>query len=252
MVPTRRGLLGVVGFLAVGAGCGSTDTETATVAEDDPPTGDDAGQLTDPPTLVVRGEPDDDRAPVAVSEDGEPSGVRRGSRYIDSEVIADREAAAAVATTAAADDDAVRSFLDATDFDRESVYLQTLRVLACYDVELCSIGWSTDGVDTDYGRRLKPYTEACPADTRVFETRLIRLPARIDDANSFSTSLGGGSCGGSRHDDDSEGDGGEGGDSEGDDGEGGDGEGGDGEGDGGEGDSDTATATTTDPATEGA
>ncbi|MEZ3145359.1 hypothetical protein [Halobaculum sp. MBLA0143] len=204
MVPTRRRLLGVVGLLAVGAGCGSTDTETATVGEDDTPAGPDAGQLTDPPTLVVRGEPDDDRPPITLSEGGEPAEFDRRRGTVDSEVVADRETAATVATTAAADDDAVRSFLDATDFDSESVYVQTLQVLACYDVTLCSIGWSTGSVNTEYGRRLKPYTEACPADTRVFETRLIRLPGRIGRVSSLSTSLSGGSCRGSRRDGDGE------------------------------------------------
>ena len=200
MVPTRRGLLGVVGVLAVGAGCGGIDTgtrtETGTVAAGGEPPG-DAGdsRLTDPATVVVRGDPGDDRPPVALpEEDGRPSRFDRPGMDVVSDVIADRETAASVETTAAADDEAVRSFLADTDFTDESVYLQTLRVLACYDVELCSISWTTGEVETDYGRRLKPYTESCPADTRVFETRLIRVPGRIGDANAFSTSLGGSSC----------------------------------------------------------
>lgn len=199
MVPTRRGLLGVVGLLAVGAGCGGIDTdastETGTVAAGgEPPGGAGAGRLTDPATVVVRGDPGDDRPPVVVPESGRLSEFQRDGRMVESEVIADGETAASVETTAAADDETVRSFLADTEFADESVYLQTLRVSACYEVELCSISWTAGEVETDYGRRLKPYTEPCPADTRVFETRLVRVPGRIGDANAFSTSLGGGSC----------------------------------------------------------
>jgi hypothetical protein len=86
-----------------------------------------------------------------------------------------------------------QSFLDETDFDGQTVYVQTRQVQECYRLKLCSVAWHPDEIETDYTRILRPYDERCAADDTVFESRLIRLPAALDEnsVNSFSTSIGG-------------------------------------------------------------
>lgn len=195
--PTRRGLLGAVGLLAATAGCGSSgrrdDTSTPTVAADPDRTVDSRSESGDglPPTLRLRG--GEDVPPIRRPPDEQRRPRPFDSRDLDVHSwIIDSEA---TETLRVAPDgrEAVQSFLADTDFETETVYVQSMRVSACHTVTLCSVSWAGDGVDTDYGRRLKPYTAACEADTRVYESRLIRIPAKID-GGSYSTSLRGSAC----------------------------------------------------------
>ncbi|WP_284009944.1 hypothetical protein [Haloarcula pelagica] len=90
----------------------------------------------------------------------------------------------------------VRSFVDATDFASETLYLETNRVEECFELTLCYVAWSPDSVETDYARTIRPYNEACAVENRVFEARLIRIPAALDEGevNSHGSSIGSGTC----------------------------------------------------------
>lgn len=90
--------------------------------------------------------------------------------------------------------DPVAAFVAATDFDAETLYLETVRVEQCFRLRLCRIGWGAHEVRTDYTRELRPYDERCTADAIAFESRLVRLPVALDadSVNSFSASIGGG------------------------------------------------------------
>ena len=196
--PTRRSLLGAVGLLAATAGCGGRgrrdDTATPTVAADPDRTIENStesgGEI--PPTLRLRG--GEEVPPIR-----RPSDERRRRRPLDDHDwdvhswVLDREATESL-RVASDGREAVQSFLADTDFETETVYVQSMRVSACHTVTLCSVSWAGDGVETDYGRRLKPHTAACEADSRVYESRLIRIPAKIDDGGGYSTSLGGNAC----------------------------------------------------------
>jgi len=91
---------------------------------------------------------------------------------------------------------AIAAFVSQTDFDQETLYLETALVEECYRLQLCSISWQSDKIETDYARLLRPYDERCTADSSVFESRLIRLPVSLDaDAvNAFGSSIGRGTC----------------------------------------------------------
>ncbi len=239
MVPRRR-LLGAVGLLVATAGCGTDRqrdrTPTPTVAAD-PDRAVETGSVSRddvPPTLRLRG--GTDAPPVR-----RPPSKQRRHRPFDGRDwdvhswTLDRENADAVRVVPDGRE-TVEAFLAATDFETETVYVQSMRVLSCYTVTLCSVSWSGDETEIGYGRKLKPYTAACEADTRVYESRLIRIPATVEGVGG-STSLGGSACRGVELR--------EGGGDESDDDESTDGESGDGESGDDEMDSEAATETTT-------
>lgn len=201
----RESLAAFAGAAASLAGCsgfvtGSGESSsTATAGEAPIADGPGDGSTGDPETLLVRTATD--RPPLWLTDqDGEdggrPSPVDRRSHHdstvVDTVSIADRLAVAETVDRSRLDD-----FLDATDFETETVYLETIQIEACFELQLCRIAWGPSKVSTDYGRQTLPWDEPCGADEHVFETRLIRIPDAIaaDDVNSFSSSVGGGPCG---------------------------------------------------------
>ncbi|SFS12167.1 hypothetical protein SAMN05216559_4029 [Halomicrobium zhouii] len=217
MVPhTRRRFLHVAAATAGGlAGCSQfTDgsaqsTRTATEgARPDPPASNTA---TDPPTLLVRADTawppvrvdDPDRESPETPERDHVSG-RITNEVIGSQSRADRLTVADGVTAGGEETDtdgeggadaaeAVSAFVAETDFETESLYLQSTRVRECFRLALCHVSWGSDSIDTDYTQQLRSYDERCEADAHVFESRLIRLPVALDEesVNSYSTGIGG-------------------------------------------------------------
>ena len=199
--PTRRRFLhGAAGLAAALAGCsgltGGSASSTATAGERDdvPP---DGGRETNPDSVVLR--TDTERPPIWLADpdgdDGRPNPDDR-RRHIRSTLIDSSERADRVAVVDTDGSDRVRSFLDATDFASETLYLETNRIEECFELTLCHISWSPDSVGTDYARTIRAYNEACTAENRVFEARLIRIPAALDEGevNSHGSSIGSGTC----------------------------------------------------------
>lgn len=198
---TRRHLLRTaVGAAAALAGCGriggSESSESRAVSEGGT-TIPGGTTETDPPVLLIRA--DTDRPPVRVDEssgsgrEGEGSLGRTSTRIIDSDAVA-RDLAVADGV----DHDRVSSFGAATDLDAETLYLQTIRVEQCFRLRLCRISWTAEEVRATYVRMVRAYDERCSADTTVFETRLVRVPAALeaDDVRSHGSSVrSGGQCG---------------------------------------------------------
>jgi hypothetical protein len=147
---------------------------------------------------MVRLRTDTDRAPIwLASEDGGERPDRSEERlHISSEVIDTTDRADRVRVAQGAGRDRVQSLVDATDFESETLYLETNRVDECFELTLCSISWRPDDVQTDYARTIRPYDEACTADKRVYEARLIRIPAALDsgEVHSYGSSVGSGGC----------------------------------------------------------
>lgn len=210
MVPsTRRRLLqAAAGLAATGlAGCngvgsssgsaGSSATETA--GEDAAPTGPNAGRSRDPESLAVR--TGGRRPPVWLAHDGDGRGGRPTPRrdgdfhHLGNIIVdgdrADRLRTADVPATVGVDD-----FVAATDFESESLYVETIRMEACFSLHLCQVSWSPNEISTDYGRSIRSWDERCGVDERVYEVRVIRIPDPItdDEVNSYSSSIGGGPC----------------------------------------------------------
>ncbi|WP_225333302.1 hypothetical protein [Halomicrobium urmianum] len=203
MVPftRRRALHGAAGLVAALAGCSGTgfgeSESTRTHARETPADEPGHGSEADPPHVAVRSATD--RPPVWFADEdggGRPSVAER-HYHGDRTVIDGEDRAGRVRVADGVDTEPVRSFLDETDFESETVYLEVNQVEECFRLELCSIQWQPDEVRTDYGRVLRPYDERCEADAKVYEARLIRIPDALDheDVNGYGSSVGGGACG---------------------------------------------------------
>ncbi|OTF01918.1 hypothetical protein [Halorubrum sp. SD683] len=197
---TRRTLLaGAAGLTAALAGCsgrGGSGGSTRTAPRDGDADGPTSGSTTDPATLLVR--VDADRPPIWLAEsdgDDRPTQAQferwRDSIVVDGDARADR-----ISVADTVDGDRVASFLAATDFDAETVFVDLGEVRACFELALCRIGWSATEISTDYARRSRPYTEHCAVDEWVIEARFVRIPDALDadDVHSYSSSIGTGVC----------------------------------------------------------
>ncbi|AJF27509.1 hypothetical protein SG26_17175 (plasmid) [Haloarcula sp. CBA1115] len=214
MVPsTRRTLLhSACGLATMLAGCSGmfegSDESTRTASENDGSTAPRAGMESDPAAVVTR--VDADRQPVWLDDgDGRPTesqhSHRLESKIIDTESKADR-----LAVAGDVDSSLVETFLDETDFDTETVYVQNVMVEECFRLTLCQVSWTTNSVSTDYGRVSRPYDEPCTAGNKVYAVWFIRIPDTVnaDDISSYSSSIGGSACDSQRVDAEGEGGGG--------------------------------------------
>ena len=203
MVPhTRRRLLqAAAATTAALAGCnGLSDEESSSSRVSEGGTTLPGGSSTDgPETLFVRA--DTATRPIRLGDPPEatPDRGERRRRRREIEIVDSEATAAELTTTDGVDGADVEAFVAATDFDAETLLLQTGRPEACYRLRLCSVSWTDSEVQTDYVRRLRPYDERCAADETVFESRLVRIPAAIDadSVNSYGSGVSaGGSCDG--------------------------------------------------------
>ena len=199
---TRRRLLQAATALAASlAGCGgfsgsASHSETVAAGGAGPP---DSNSETDPPQLVARGGAE--RPPIRLAdEDGETPDddpERRLGPRDDYAVVDSSEMAARLTVADGVDVDGdLGSFVEETAFDEETLYLQTNAVQECFRLELCWVSWQPGEIHTDYARTVREYDEACAADTRAYESRLVRLPVALDsdEVNSFGTTIGSGRC----------------------------------------------------------
>ncbi|GAB6860890.1 hypothetical protein ACFR97_00225 [Haloplanus litoreus] len=92
--------------------------------------------------------------------------------------------------------DAARDFLDATDYDAATVYVEQWPVDECFAPDLCSIQWSENDVETNYSRRYRDADVACEADARDVVATLVRIPEAFDPSgvDSYGSSHGSGTC----------------------------------------------------------
>lgn len=200
--PTRRRLLQAAVATAGGlAGCNgltgtgeSTGSDTARGRPADP----DGDRETDPPAVVLRTATE--RPPIVLgsreTETAEPGRVYPHFRS-NHAVIDSRSEAEQLDVAPGLDSEAVTAFVEETEFDEATLYLETRRVEACFRLQLCDIRWQPDEVDTSYVQQIRPWDEACEADQKVVESRLIRIPAALnaDEVHGYGSSVSsGGSC----------------------------------------------------------
>jgi hypothetical protein len=164
--PTRRALLHGAAGLATGlAGCsglfdGSAES-TRTAPRDGSNGGPASGSVRDPETLLLRVATD--RPPLWLaksnSEDsGRPTASER-DRWRDSIIVDDTDRADRLSIADTVDREQVESFLGATDFAVETVYVEMGAVEECFRLDLCHISWTPTEISTDYIRRSRSYTE---------------------------------------------------------------------------------------------
>lgn len=189
MSPTRRALLrslplGVGGALAGWSGAGDPEAESARQQT--------SGTERDP-TVVKPRNPTGESVLLDGSEaNDEDEPVRIGRELVTS---ADRADELTVAEGVSdADRERVRSFLDETDYDAETVYVSPAGVESCQRLEIHSVSWEPGRVEYEYCRELRPPDEACEADARVALALLFRLPAALDDRITGSGAGGRSPC----------------------------------------------------------
>lgn len=185
---TRRMLLlGAAGFLAGLAGCNEeTGGETATVpaGPTDPGQRRDLGEtgVHDPDRFVLRGRDGplawfaEDAGAGSTDDRGTvPAHERRTEGVVTDESTATTLAFAGVDGTREA-----RAFVDATDFDGETVYLHHSPVGACERLRLCSVSWADEEVSVRYIQFLKDWDEPCETGETDVQATLVRLPVALD------------------------------------------------------------------------
>ncbi|MFW6321808.1 MAG: hypothetical protein ACOC0Z_08140 [Halohasta sp.] len=211
---TRRRVLATAAATVAGglAGCSGSNTtsqsSTGSEREGRGPDIPDDQLSTDPPMVVARSTSEEPPIRLSESDSAESNDDRSGPgrRHNERTLVAESDAEeltigddAELLATDEADgergDGDLSAFVSATDFEAESLYLETQQVESCFRLSLCYVSWH-DGIQTDYGRTLRSYDEPCAADERVTESRLIRLPTTFDGESptSYGTGVSGSGC----------------------------------------------------------
>ncbi|USZ69826.1 hypothetical protein NGM10_17165 (plasmid) [Halorussus salilacus] len=189
MVPTtrRRLLSGSVALLAALAGCNGSRT-SSTRSEPNRP----ENVERDPETRAIRmsGDgpaawlPREDRGDGATTDaaDGETPPTRTRQRGF----VASAEAAERLRLAEVDGAEEARRFVEATDFEAETVYFETHRVRECYELELCYVTWSATEIDTQYGSYHRDAEVECETEAESGEDAeettawFIRVPDDLD------------------------------------------------------------------------
>jgi hypothetical protein len=92
--------------------------------------------------------------------------------------------------------DEARVFLDGTDYDAATVYVERRTVQRCFTLELCHVRWTEDDIDTSYSRRYRDADVACETDAEDTIATLIRIPEAFDPSgiSGYGSSYGSGTC----------------------------------------------------------
>ncbi|KKF39547.1 hypothetical protein FK85_27735 [Halorubrum saccharovorum] len=206
MSPTRRALLrsASLGALTMG-GCLGTETR-GDGADPAAETRSTTGSDDDPTVLKVRNpggeavvvdrsvgddgsESDDDESDES-DGDADPAPIGR-------ELVTTADRATELTVTAGVPDEdrsRVRSFLDDTDYETESVFVARAGIRSCYRFRIRSVSWEPGDVEYEYCRELRPPDAACETDTRDAVGLLFRLPAALDSPLTRSGSSGRSPC----------------------------------------------------------
>lgn len=186
---TRRALLsGAAATVAGLTGCSGANRSSSSSPPDDP-----ANVATEPDAVGIRGS---ENTPLAwLGERPTPTGERRISDHV-TELVASAEAAEDLDYAEVDGVEAMQAFVSDTDFDRETLLLESHRVPECYRLELCAVTWSAASYHTYWSRRYRPADVACAADAHDRVAHLVRIPGVIDPSqlSSAGARTSSGSC----------------------------------------------------------
>lgn len=179
---TRRRLLGgvITSVATVLAGCyGESDDRTEIEQEA-------SDRRTEPPpeaTLDYRVR--SLRAPVEEPFVGFGQGESERPRHRSREFVLSEERAAAIEFEVEHEDtEAIRNFLEETDYESASVVVHQRSIEACYTRRVEYVTVQEDRYYARFCRRLKPATERCEADETEMEALFIRVPRAYESAPS--------------------------------------------------------------------
>jgi hypothetical protein len=189
----RRALHGVATLLAgVGlAGCSGESSSTSTHPAEAP-----GNVAFDPESYSLRSP---DPEPILWSGERPTTAadaedwVRPWGHHL---FVADADDAAAVTVADVEGAEGAREFLDSTDYNAATVYVERVAIRECFTQELCHVRWAETEIDTSYARHYRDADVACETDARDTFVTLIRIPADFDpsDVNGYGSSRGSGSC----------------------------------------------------------
>lgn len=116
---------------------------------------------------------------------------REGNRAIDSvEFLVDTTDRDELTFSESAAGEELRSFVDATDFSTESIYLLERSLEECYTLALVNVVREDDGgISADFCRELRPADIACAAGSLDTVGVAIRLPFADDQPSGLGTGM---------------------------------------------------------------
>jgi hypothetical protein len=192
----RHALHGAVALLAGLTGCSGSASMSGSSTSTAAAPGHPGDSETSPDHYMLRGATTE---PLVRTSTGETDGTnddRPEERRWRHQLVASADAANSL-TVADVDGAAgARAFLDDTNFETETIYVEERAIGECWQLELCHVQWGSERVETDYGRRLRPVDAACSADEKVAVATFIRIPASLDpDAiHQYGSGMSGSGC----------------------------------------------------------
>jgi len=186
-ITRRRALSGAVALLTGFAGCSGESSSSSSYPPEDV-----ANVAFDPESYSLR----NPRPEPTVWTDERPTPDEEGNHYWNHVFVTSADDAATVSfanVPGAAD---ARDFIDSTDYDAATVYVEQSTVQECFAPELCHVRWSETDVHTSYARRYRDADVACETDAEDVVATLVRIPAVLDpdDISSYGSSHGSGTC----------------------------------------------------------
>lgn len=133
----------------------------------------------DPKHLSLRG-PEDRALYWLAEEETDEHSPSPSERHGGRELIASVETADRVRFPDHVDADAAGEFLAETDFESETVYVESRRVNACFELRLCYVEWASNDVETQYGSSYRDPDVRCETDERQTAAVMIRIPDALD------------------------------------------------------------------------
>ncbi|WP_224337951.1 hypothetical protein [Haloprofundus halobius] len=120
-------------------------------------------------------------APVLRSHDPEtPTDEESADTDWQSIFVTDAETAAALDFADVEGVSHAKQFLEETDFESETVYVEQRRIGECYEQRLCWIRWTESSVETSYATGYRDADVACSAESNDVVAVLVRLPVALD------------------------------------------------------------------------
>lgn len=95
-------------------------------------------------------------------------------------LVASEESAARLRFADVPGVDGAREFVSNTDFESQTLYVESRSVDECRSSELCYVAWSADDIDTQYGGGFRDADVACEADATDAVSWFIRVPDVLD------------------------------------------------------------------------
>lgn len=195
---TRRRLLhGTAAALLTGlAGCSESTSSGSSTGT--PPYAENVER--DPESYVLRN--DAETSPAWLAEDGRArttDGTTAGPpEYARTRaLVASEESAARLRFADVSGVDAAREFVSDTDFEAETLYVESRPVEECRSLELCHVAWSAGDIDTQYGGGYRDADVDCEADATDVTTWFIRVPDVLDPdrVSSYGSGWSSSPCG---------------------------------------------------------